>query len=121
MQVWKAFVAYQELLVASEYLGRERAMGVIFYTLGEFPTREEYLYFVESQDTSNASFAAARQYSLIAREIYDAKIKVNEKQKKQCPLFRISITKTRLYNIKPHFHVVKLGFTGVYIIFLISA
>ena len=86
MQVWKAFVAYQELLVASEYLGRERAMGVIFYTLGEFPTREEYLYFVESQDTSNASFAAARQYSLIAREIYDAKIKVN-KNKEQCPLF----------------------------------
>ena len=35
-----------------------------------------------------------------------------------------SITKTRLYNIdplKPHFYVVKLGFTGVYIIFLISA
>ena len=31
--------------------------------------------------------------------------------------------KTRLYNIdplKPHFYVVKLGFTGVYIIFLIS-
>ncbi|XP_053376877.1 uncharacterized protein LOC123530317 [Mercenaria mercenaria] len=76
-KVWKAFVAYQELLVASEYLGRERAMGVIFYTLGEFPTREEYLYFVESQDTSNASFAAARQYSTIAKEIYDAKIKGN--------------------------------------------
>ena len=35
-----------------------------------------------------------------------------------------SITKTRLYNfdpLKPHFYVVKLGFTGVYIIFLISA
>ena len=34
------------------------------------------------------------------------------------------ITKTRLYNfdpLKPHFYVVKLGFTGVYIIFLISA
>ena len=34
------------------------------------------------------------------------------------------ITKTRLYNfdpIKPHFYIVKLGFTGVYIIFLISA
>ncbi|XP_052778365.1 uncharacterized protein LOC128215905 [Mya arenaria] len=76
-KVWKAFVAYQELLVASEYLGRERAMGVIFYTLGEFPTREEYLYFVESQDTSNASFAAARQYSTIAKEIYDAKIRGN--------------------------------------------
>ena len=32
--------------------------------------------------------------------------------------------KTRLYNIdplKPHFYTVKLGFTGVYIIFLISA
>ena len=34
------------------------------------------------------------------------------------------ITKTRLYNfdpIKHHFYIVKLGFTGVYIIFLISA
>ena len=36
----------------------------------------------------------------------------------------IDITKTRLYNfdpLKPHFYIVKLGFTGVYIIFLISA
>ena len=35
-----------------------------------------------------------------------------------------SITKARLYNVdplKPHFYIVKLGFTGVYIIFLISA
>ena len=35
-----------------------------------------------------------------------------------------SITKTRLYNfdpIKPHFYIVKLGFTGLYSIFLISA
>ena len=34
------------------------------------------------------------------------------------------ITKTRLYNVDPlklHFYIVKLGFTGVYIIFLISA
>ena len=34
------------------------------------------------------------------------------------------IMKTRLYNLdplKPHFYIVKLGFTGVYIIFLISA
>ena len=36
---------------------------------------------------------------------------------------RANITKTRLYNfdpLKPHFYIVKLGFTGVYIIFLIS-
>ena len=34
------------------------------------------------------------------------------------------ITKTCLYNfdpLKPYFYIVKLGFTGVYIIFLISA
>ena len=34
------------------------------------------------------------------------------------------ITKTRLYSfdpLKPHFYIVKLGFIGVYIIFLISA
>ena len=34
------------------------------------------------------------------------------------------ITKTCLYNfdpLKPHFYIVKLGFTGAYIIFLISS
>ena len=39
-------------------------------------------------------------------------------------LFYVIITKTCLYNfdpLKPHFYIVKLGFTGVYIIFLISA
>ena len=39
-------------------------------------------------------------------------------------LFLLYITKTRLYNfdpLKPHFYAVKLGFTGVYNIFLISA
>ena len=39
-------------------------------------------------------------------------------------LEKAPITKTRLYDfdpLKPHFYVVKLGFTGVYIIFLISA
>ena len=36
----------------------------------------------------------------------------------------LNITKTYLYNfdpLKPHFYIVKLGFTGVHIIFLISA
>ena len=36
----------------------------------------------------------------------------------------LNITKTCLYNfdpLKPHFYIIKLGFTGVYIIFLISA
>ena len=36
----------------------------------------------------------------------------------------VFITKTCLYNfdpLKPHFYIVKLGFSGVYIIFLISA
>ena len=39
-------------------------------------------------------------------------------------LAKICITKTYLYifdPLKPHFCIVKLGFTGVYIIFLISA
>ena len=39
-------------------------------------------------------------------------------------VFKKHITKTCLYNfdpLKPHFYIVKLGFTGVYIIFVISA
>ena len=40
------------------------------------------------------------------------------------PTFILYITKTRLYNfdsLKLHFYIVNLGFTGVYIIFLIFA
>ena len=39
-------------------------------------------------------------------------------------LIVVFITKTCLYNfdpLKPHFYIVKLGFAGVYIIFVISA
>ena len=39
-------------------------------------------------------------------------------------MLKLAITKTCLYNfdpLKPHFYLVKLGFTGVYIIFLIPA
>ena len=42
----------------------------------------------------------------------------------QIAIESFTITKTRLYNfdpLEPHFYIVKLGFTGVYIIFLISA
>ena len=43
---------------------------------------------------------------------------------KKFTVLKVFITKTYLYNfdsLKPHFYIVKLGFTGVYIIFLISA
>ena len=46
------------------------------------------------------------------------------KTNKQIDKWMYTITKTYLYNIdplKPHFYIVKLGFTGVYIIFVISA
>ena len=42
----------------------------------------------------------------------------------ECENAFLCITKTRLYNfdpLQPHFYIVKLGFTGVHIIFLISA
>ena len=45
-------------------------------------------------------------------------------KRKVTNLVVFGITKTCLYNfdpIKPHFYIVKLGFTGVYIIFHISA
>ena len=52
---------------------------------------------------------------------FDSVCKIVEIHMKFSTLF---ITKTCLYNVdplKPHFYIVQLGFTGVYIIFLISA
>ena len=55
-------------------------------------------------------------------------MKCQDTFKSKCRLVQLRlalfITKTYLYNfepLKPHFYIVKLGFTGVYIIFLISA
>ena len=51
-------------------------------------------------------------------------LKNDKKQAQQGLLSLINITKTCLYNfdpLKPHFYIVKLGFTGVYIILLVSA
>ena len=47
-----------------------------------------------------------------------------KKKKKKRKINNFNITKTYLYNsdaLQPHFYIVKLGFTGIYIIFLISA
>ena len=46
--------------------------------------------------------------------------KIKKKKKKKKKKKQLYITKTSLYNfdpLKPHFYIVKLGFTGVYIIF----
>ena len=58
----------------------------------------------------------------------ERKVYVLSKNLHQCTLctqrIMLSIAKTRLYNfdpLKPHFYTVKLAFTGVYIIFVISA
>ena len=50
--------------------------------------------------------------------------KLNVTDKKRVISASSTIMKICLYNfdpLKPHFYIVKLGFTGVYIIFLISA
>ena len=51
-------------------------------------------------------------------------IRLRKKSQADLNLRWVNIMKTCLYNFdphKPHFYIVKLGFTGVYIIFLISA
>ena len=51
-------------------------------------------------------------------------IAILSKRGQQIKEYFVVITKTCLYHfdpLKPHFYIVKLGFAGVYIIFLISA
>ena len=67
----------------------------------------EYLQFSSNEVILiNIKFASPRWFLWVSTMFHDS-----------------SITKTRLYNfdpLKPHFYIVKLGFTGVYIICLIS-
>ena len=58
------------------------------------------------------------------RKVSHVALESKQKNNQQINLIFIFITKTYLYSFdpfKPHFYIVKLWFTGVYIIFLISA
>ena len=60
----------------------------------------------------------------LSNSIFSEKIRQKNSKCRQLKFNSASITKTRLYHfdpLKPHFCIVKLGFTGVYIMFLISA
>ena len=71
-----------------------------------------------------SSFHTSRKFSILILHI-DIKEEKNAQYKSALNTDATCfITKTRLYNfdpLKPHFYIVKLGLTGVYIIFLISA
>ena len=60
----------------------------------------------------------------LSNSTFSEKIRQKNSKCRQLKFNSASITKTRLYHfdpLKPHFYIVKLGFTGVYIMFLISA
>lgn len=69
--IWKTLVGFQELIIASEYIGRERGYGIYFYSVGSFRNISHYLRFVESQDTAMTLFESARLYSVTAADIYE--------------------------------------------------
>jgi len=75
--VWQSLVAYQEIIVTSEYIGRERGFGVAFYANGYFKDRQSYLRFLEAQDIANTTFKSARQFSVIAFDRYDELVTSN--------------------------------------------
>ena len=73
-----------------------------------------------SEERSVCASTQSDQSSLIAYAFCSLRVIHRGMNKNPCH----TITKTYLYNfdlLKPHFYIEKLGFTGVYIIFLISA
>ena len=75
------------------------------------------------QDIHYAHFSTVNDAKFLHADSEDS-----DQTARMCMLIRAfvgaHITKAYLYNsdpLKPHFYIVKLGFTGVYIIFLISA
>ena len=77
--------------------------GIVFNRLGAFPTTKG----LDVHD-DRTTLRHSQTYNAPSRPLYASH----------------GITKTCLYNfdpLKPHFYIVKLGLTGVYIMFLISA
>lgn len=76
--IWKTLVAYQEIIVASEYIGRERGLGVTYFALGGFKAKEDYLLFLEAQDIANITFQSCRRYSELAYNLYEVQMLQND-------------------------------------------
>ena len=79
----------------------------------KFDCKDRNSYFVDSPHNPGVVFLVEPKH----HKTYPRKRAPNEDSN------QTAITKTRLYNfdpLKPHFYIVKLGFTGVYIIFRIS-
>ena len=107
------------LLIGSQSVTSSRQATAIatprcFFQLSTFSTYKKIMLYIlkhyggpsPAQTLSPTFFAWADYYDFSIHAVF------------------FNITKTCLYNfdpLKPHFYVVKLGFTGVYIIFLISA
>lgn len=72
--IWKTLVAYQEIIVASEFIGRERGLGVTYFAKGGFDTKEDYLNFLEAQINSNISFQSCKRYSELAYQMHEEQL-----------------------------------------------
>ena len=101
-------LAYSWVRLAILVTGRSRQGMYLFLLLLRFHSCSSFfpVTFSISSTISSISFLpfSGRQHNMIPNPI--------------------NVLKTYLYNfdpLKPHFYIVKLGFTGVYIIFLISA
>lgn len=89
--VWKTLVAYQEIIVASEYIGRERGLGVTYFARGGFESKQDYLYFLEAQINSNITFQSCKRYSEMAYEIYEDQLRKKASLLRQITNMRLMI------------------------------
>ena len=101
----KVFLKSMKTLLSTKYVHYSHALGSIVV---------------------NHNYALGSIESCIRRHCYQSKDNIHTLTDLNVTSDNIflNITKTCLYNfdpLKPHFYIVKLGFTGVYIIFLISA
>ena len=88
--IWRSLVAYQEVVIAKEYMGLERALGTIYYSTGHFSSVEVYLLFKESQDVANATFLSAKRYSDLVHDLYEKNFEVSTHSLPQSLFFSLS-------------------------------
>ena len=97
--IWKTMVAYQEIIVASEYIGRERGLGVTYFAKGEFETKEDYLLFLEAQINANISFQSCKRYSEIAYQMYEDQLKSKSELLNLITTMRLMIRSNKSANL----------------------
>ncbi|XP_033632525.1 receptor-type guanylate cyclase daf-11-like [Asterias rubens] len=95
--LWRQLIAYQFLILAKEHMGKERAIGGTFFSLGGFSSIQDYLWYLNETFMAETYLNTALQLSSFLQEAY----KIDNELYDQLQQMRSEIHHNDFENLQP--------------------